>query len=160
GDDPASVGVEVGRERVAGPAFAGVGVDSQHGAVEVNVAAGPQRALRAQRATFGAGWFEIRARRSGWVATGVAELAPVGGFEAGTLAPGDEQRPFGTELEIPDRVRGELHAPVFEQHVLRRRGGRGDRFVARAHGHFDQPATDHAAGDRGRTGVAFVAGAG
>ena len=87
------------------------------------------------------------------------ELAVVGRVEAGAVAATGEERSFGTELQVADRVRGELLAPVFDQDFLSDPTPSFKFFRVVAHrGQPHQPAADRAGVDIGvvrfRAGVA------
>ena len=93
-----------------------------------------QNVLRAQRTAFGVGRFgrvcrgsfdrhrfdfrEAPRRIPTLVFLRPAELPVVARDEAGSVAAADEKRPFRAELEIADRVRRRLLAPVFEEQFL------------------------------------------
>ena len=73
-----------------------------------------------------------------------AELADVGGAEAGAVAAAGVEGAFGAELQVADRVRGELLAPVLDQDILERRSGKVLAGVVAFGGQLDQAATDQA----------------
>ncbi len=158
GDDPLLVRVAAGRERVAGHAGAGVGIDAKDRAAEAGRVRGRARVLAAQRASLrrrggegGAGF----ARRVAARVDRVPLLAPVGEVEAGSLAATDVELAVGAEGQVADRVARVLLAPVGDQVRLRRHRVAGDR-------QFRQPTGDHAAvggrPGRSRAGVAVDAG--
>jgi hypothetical protein len=167
-DDPPLVGVGAGGERVVRPALARVRVDADHGAVEpsrvdgVVRVEGGEHVLGAQRAALGDGRRKRFAagRVAALVPVRPAELAVVGGGEAGAVAAAGEQRPFGAELEVADRVRGGLLAPAFDQDGLGGGGGAGRGVVAFG-GEPDEAAADRAGVDVGvgrfRAGIADIA---
>ena len=61
--------------------------------------------------------------------------------EAGAVAAAGVERAVGAELQVANRVRGVLLAPVFDQNVLQRAAVGFDRMVA-GRGQPDQPAAD------------------
>ncbi len=155
GDEPAFVGVQAGRQRVFRHTLAGFGIDPDQRAAEVLGILSPQRSpLGVRRFLFAAdhpGW-----RVGAGVGLGEAVLTPVDLGEAGALAAARPEVAVGVELEVADRVRGELLAPVRDHRFL------GRRFVGcEVCRQAREAALDHAAVGFGpgrfRTGVAVFA---